>query len=58
MADNYKIKLEKLRKEGNFKPGEVSIGAIMHDDYCHKIKMGGECNCDPDITITPIPDDL
>lgn len=32
-------------------PGTVSEGTICHDDWC-EIYKGGECHCDPEITIT------
>jgi hypothetical protein len=36
-------------------PG-VYVATIAHDDWCPALR-GGECRCEPDVSIAPIPED-
>ena len=52
---NYLKKIEKLKSEGKFpsEPGKFYDAAVAHDDWCH-VYLGGECNCDPEITVVEV----
>ena len=49
--NNYQKKLERMFAAGELQP---SVGLndllVCHDDWCNCFR-GGECNCDPDITL-------
>lgn len=34
------------------KPGTITNAYIAHDDWCLIFK-GGDCNCNPDVTLVP-----
>jgi len=48
---NYVKKLDKMIADGSINITGISTARIAHDGWC-AINKGGECNCDPDITIT------
>jgi enamine deaminase RidA (YjgF/YER057c/UK114 family) len=52
---NYEKKIQKLIAEGKYpsEPGKLYSTAVKHDDWC-RVYLAGECNCDPEITITEI----
>lgn len=53
---NYEKKIQKMLAEGKLptpERGKVYDSKVSHDSWC-RIYNGGECNCDPDITITEI----
>ena len=46
----YLDKLAALHKFGAFKPGQLSMVDIAHDDWRPKL-VGGVCSCNPDVRI-------
>ena len=52
---NYEKKILVLQAEGKIPttPGKTSSIAVGHESLCN-IYYGGECNCDPSITVTEV----
>jgi hypothetical protein len=34
-----------------FPRGELSFPSIQHDDWCHLLVQGGQCDCKPDVYV-------
>ena len=53
---NYTVKLAELFAAGKVQPGRLQHAIVAHDDWCG-VFSGRSCNCDPDVTILPAPED-
>jgi hypothetical protein len=53
---NYQKKISRMVESGElvFEPGGMSDIEISHDSWC-AIHKGRLCDCDPDITVHPLP---
>lgn len=45
---NYHREIERLQQRGVFKPGEVILIDVEHDEWCG-VYSDKRCDCDPDI---------
>lgn len=52
MNGNYLRKIMALTANGSIKSGTVAVIHVYHDEWC-EINYGGECNCDPDVSVEP-----
>jgi len=50
----YLKKIVEANEKVKFQPGKVTHVQVTHDKWC-KIFNGGECNCNPDISMIPNP---
>jgi hypothetical protein len=52
---NHAVKVMRLARESNLRPGTVNQVLVMHDDGC-RIFKGKPCDCEPDVKFVTHPD--
>lgn len=50
---NYQKKIFQMIQDGEIsaEPGALGDVDILHDDWCRALRVAGDCNCDPDISV-------
>jgi hypothetical protein len=52
---NYYQKVIELFEQGKVPPGCIREVDVWHDEWCD-IYRGGYCNCEPEVTVRPPPE--
>ena len=51
---NYEKVIKQMFESGKFSAGQLTSVDCLHDDWC-QIHKGGECNCNVEVIVKPIP---